>query len=108
MLLFDGADSHITNEFQQLASEHNIILHQYPSHLTHLMQPLDVGCFQTYKRWHERAVHSALRNLEFNYNTSSFLRDLPDFRKKTFTPKLIMSASILHRRPMDGVATTTA
>jgi hypothetical protein len=92
MLLFDGADSHVTNEFQQLALEHNIILYQYPSHLTHLMQPLDVGCFQTYKLWHEQAVHSALRNLEFNYNTSSFLRDLPDFRKKTFTPKLIMSA----------------
>jgi len=38
------------------------------------------------------AVHFALYNLKFNYNTSSFLKDLPGFRKKTFTPKLIISA----------------
>jgi hypothetical protein len=30
--------------------------------------------------------------LELGYNTSSFLRDLPEFRQKTFTPKIIMSA----------------
>jgi hypothetical protein len=49
MLLFDGADSHKTEEFKQLAWDYNIILLRYPPHLTHLMQPLDVGCFQTYK-----------------------------------------------------------
>jgi hypothetical protein len=62
MLLFDGADSHETEEFKQLALAHNIVLLRYPPHLTHLMQPLDVGCFQTYKLWHERAVHSAIRH----------------------------------------------
>jgi hypothetical protein len=92
MLLFNGADSHETEEFKQLAFAHNIILLRYPPHLTHLMQPLDVGCFQSYKFWHERAVHNAIRHLELGYNTSSFLRDLPEFREKTFTPKIIISA----------------
>jgi hypothetical protein len=73
MLLFNRADSHETDEFKQLAHDHNIILVRYPPHLTHLMQPLDVGCFQSYKHWHDQAVHSAVRNLEFGYNTSSFL-----------------------------------
>jgi hypothetical protein len=49
MLLFDGAESHETDEFKQLANKHNIILFRYPSYLTHLIQPLDVGCFQSYK-----------------------------------------------------------
>jgi hypothetical protein len=48
MLLFDGADSHETEEFKQLALAYNILLLRYPPHLTHLMQPLDVGCFQSY------------------------------------------------------------
>jgi hypothetical protein len=79
MLLFNGADSHETEEFKQLAFAHNIILLRFPPHLTHLTQPLDVGCFQAYKLWHECAVHTAIRNLELGYNTTSFLRDLPEF-----------------------------
>ena len=92
MLLFNSADSHKTEEFKQLALAYNIILLCYPPHLTHLMQPLDIGCFQSYKFWHERAVHSAIRHLELGYNTSSFLKDLPKFWEKTFTPKIITSA----------------
>ena len=45
MLLFDGANSHETNKFKTLAADHNILLLRYPPHLTHIMQPLDVGCF---------------------------------------------------------------
>ena len=92
LLLFDGHDSHDTEEFKQLAKSHNIIILKFPPHLTHLMQPLDVGCFQTYKYWHKMAVHQAIRNLELNYNTASFLRDFPSFREKTFTEKTIVHA----------------
>jgi DDE superfamily endonuclease len=49
LLLFDGHRSYCTEEFQKLASENNIILYPFPSHLTHILQPLDVGCFQPYK-----------------------------------------------------------
>ena len=92
MLLFDGAESYETKEFKQLAFAYNIILLRYPPYLIHLIQPLDVGCFQTYKLWHKHAVHDAIQHLELSYNTSSFLQDLPKFREKTFTPKIIMSA----------------
>jgi hypothetical protein len=63
MLLFNSAESHETDEFKQLALDHNIILFCYPSHLTHLIQPLDVGCFQSYKHWHDGAVYSTVRPL---------------------------------------------
>ena len=60
MLLFDSADSYKTEEFKQLAFANNIILLRYPPHLIHLMQLLDVRCFQSYKFWHERAVYDAI------------------------------------------------
>lgn len=80
--LFDGADSHETTEFQQLAFSYNIILHKYLLHLTHLMQLLVVGCFQTYKHWHKIAVHKAIRHLELGYNTYLFCQDPPSFSRK--------------------------
>jgi hypothetical protein len=92
MLWFNSAESHKTDEFKQLALDHNIILFCYPFHLTHLMQPLDVGCFQSYKHWHNCAVYSTVRHLELGYNTSSFLRDLLEIQDPTFTPKAIMSS----------------
>jgi len=46
LLLFDGVDSYETKEFRQLARSPNIILHRFPLYLVHLMQPLNVGCFQ--------------------------------------------------------------
>lgn len=56
LLLYNGHSSHNTNKFKQLA-EDNIVLYMFPPHLTHLMQPLDVGCFQTYKHFHKLAIH---------------------------------------------------
>ncbi len=76
LLIFDGQASHTSEEFIQLAAQNRIILHQFPLHLTHLMQPLDVGCFQSYKHWQKMAVHQAIRCLESNYNSACFLRDL--------------------------------
>ncbi len=49
LLLYDGHGSHCTAEFEQLAFQNRIILCKFPPHLTHLLQPLDVGCFGTYK-----------------------------------------------------------
>jgi len=56
------------------------------------MQPLDVGVFQPYKHWHNRAINSALENLEFEYTLSSFFRDLAGIRDKTMTVGTIKDA----------------
>ena len=92
MLLFDGHGSHTTSEFCKLATANNIILCQYPPHLTHLLQPLDVGVFQSYKHYHQKAVYKAIRTLQYEYNYACFLRDITSFRRKTFTESTICSA----------------
>ena len=92
LLLLDGHGSHCTEEFKALASQNNIILHQFPAHLTHIIQPLDVGCFHIWKHFHNLAIHQALHNLQNVYNTAAFLRDLPEIRMKTLTLSNVVSA----------------
>jgi hypothetical protein len=64
LLIFDGYESHISDEFQEIAYKNNVILLQFPAHLTHILQPLDVGVFGPYKHWHTEAIHTALRTLQ--------------------------------------------
>jgi hypothetical protein len=92
LLLMDNHGSHITPEFVLLATQNNIVPFSFPAHLTHCMQPLDVGIFQVYKHWHTRAIQSALETLDFDYTVSSFLRDLSEIRFKTFTKQIVKGA----------------
>ena len=89
VLLLDSHASHRTPEFTILATEHCIHPYAFPSHLTHVLQPLDVGIFHPYKHWHKAAVHRVIRSLDFEYNTSSFIRDLPEIRSNTFREQTI-------------------
>jgi hypothetical protein len=52
LLLLDGHGSHMNAEFLDRAKELNILILALPPHSTHLMQPLDVGVFQSLKRAH--------------------------------------------------------
>jgi hypothetical protein len=56
LLILDGHGNHATAEFDQSRSENNIIALYMPPHSSHLLQPLDVGCFfpprkRTDDRW---------------------------------------------------------
>ena len=77
LLLMDNHGSHETGEFLKLANDNHILPYPLIPHLTHCMQPLDVGVFQPYKHWHEVAMRDALASLSFEYDVRSFLRDLP-------------------------------
>src|ERR1700761_1134398 len=83
-LLMDNHGSHETGEAIQLAYENKILLYPLIAHLTHCMQPLDVGCFQPYKHWHDKAIHESLAQFDVEYGIRSFIRDLPEIRTKTF------------------------
>jgi hypothetical protein len=85
LLIMDSHVSHEVPEFIILAHQHNIHLHVFPSHLTHILQPLDVTVFAQYKHWHRRAIQQAIRNFDTDYNVISFFRDLSTIRKQTFT-----------------------
>jgi hypothetical protein len=92
VLLMDSHTSHTTPEFILRATEMNIHPYPFPSHLTHVMQPLDVGVFQPYKHWHKKAVQHAMRNLDIDYNVASFFRDLAEIRTNTFKKGTIQGA----------------
>jgi hypothetical protein len=46
LLLYNSYSSYCTDEFKALALQNNIILYQFLSYLTYVLQPLDIGCFQ--------------------------------------------------------------
>jgi hypothetical protein len=83
LVLMDNHGSHITPEFILLANQNNVIPFSFPAHLTHCMQPCDVGIFQAMKHWHSKAIQHALETLDFDSTISSFLRDLPKIRSQT-------------------------
>ena len=51
-----------------------------------------VTIFQPYKHYYKEAVLKAIRDLDLDYNISSFIRDLPYIRKQTFKESTIVSA----------------
>lgn len=92
VLLMDSHSSHTSPEFIIRATSMNIHPYPFPSHLTHIMQPLDVGVFQPYKHWHKKAVQHAMRALDVDYNVASFFRDLTEIRGNTFKKGTILGA----------------
>ncbi len=91
LLLFDGYDSHKTEQFITMAEEYNIILCTFPPHATHLLQPLDVKVFQQCKHFHQKAIDRAVRGFDFEYKLRTFLSDLPGIRRQALTTRTIQS-----------------
>lgn len=84
ILLLDGYITHCKDDFIIKCHENHIVPFQFPSHLTHVLQPLDVGVFRPWKHYHNKAIHYALHSLEIEYPLSSFFRDLSTIRAETF------------------------
>lgn len=88
-------DGHLTHEYPDFvvkAAEHHIALHVFPSHLTHALQPLDVGVFRPWKHYHNKAIQNAIRSFDFEYTILSFFRDLSTIRKETMKPYTITNS----------------
>lgn len=56
MLIFDGHGSHLNQDFIDFCWKHDIRPFLLPAHATHLLQPLDVGVFQSLKYNFKKAV----------------------------------------------------
>jgi hypothetical protein len=61
LLVLDGHESHHSTEFEQYCQENNIITLCMPAHSSHILQPLDVGCFSPLKRAYGRQVEDLVR-----------------------------------------------
>jgi hypothetical protein len=95
---FSYISSHTALELRLMAVQYNIHLYTLPSHLKHVLQPLDVGIFQPYKHWHKEVVHSLIQKFDLSYTVSSFIRDLPEIRANTFK-----SSTIIHAFQNSGI-----
>ncbi|KAI1517386.1 transposase [Pyrenophora tritici-repentis] len=62
LLIIDGHESHDSLDFQQYCKDHNIITLCMPPHSSHLLQPLDVGCFSPLKTAYGRQAEDLMRN----------------------------------------------
>jgi hypothetical protein len=91
LLLYNRHTSYCTKEFKALAFQNNIILYQFPSYFTYVLQPLDIGCFQIWKHFYNLAIYKSLYNLQNSYNSAVFLRDLEAIRIRTLTIPTIVS-----------------
>ncbi|EDN07800.1 predicted protein [Histoplasma mississippiense (nom. inval.)] len=78
--------SHLTEEFIQYCNLHKIILFRFPSHTSHILQPLDGVPFQQYKHYHTKAVNEAARYGYEQYGGRQFLANLESVRLQAFKP----------------------
>ena len=61
LLVLDGHESHHSVEFELYCKENNIITLCMPPHSSHLLQPLDVGCFGPLKTAYGRQIEKKIR-----------------------------------------------
>jgi hypothetical protein len=77
LLILDGHGSHLTIEFEDFCKAHHIITLCMPPHSSHLLQPLDVGCFGPLKKAYGKEYGELIR-CHINHITK--LEFLPAFR----------------------------
>jgi DDE superfamily endonuclease len=81
LLILDGHESHHSTEFELYCQMHNIITLCMPPHSSHLLQPLDVGCFGPLKQAYGRQIEDLMRA---HINHVSKLEFLCAFREAFF------------------------
>ncbi|XP_044714690.1 DDE superfamily endonuclease domain-containing protein [Hirsutella rhossiliensis] len=92
LLLMDSCDNHYTEEMVHFCFDHNIKVFPMPPHLTHQLQPLDVGVFRSYKHWHQQVLHREIADGAYYFNKSDFLYHLQEVRTRTFKKHTILSS----------------
>jgi hypothetical protein len=57
----DGHESHHSTEFELFCKDHKIITLCMPPHSSHILQPLDVGCFGPLKKAYGREIEGLMK-----------------------------------------------
>jgi hypothetical protein len=93
LLILDGHGSHLTPQFDQICAENDIIPLCMPSHSSHLLQPLDVGCFAVLKRAYGRFISDLARRGYNHIDKFDFLDDYQRARLEAFQQPAIIQNS---------------
>jgi hypothetical protein len=89
LLVIDGHESHDSLEFQQYCKGNKIITVCMPAHSSHLLQPLNVGCFAPLKKAYRRQAEKLIRNQINHITKTEFLPCFIAAFKASFTPSNI-------------------
>ena len=73
MLVINSHKSHNSLNFQQYCKDNKIITVCMPPHSSHLLQPLDVGCFSPLKKAYRRQAKNLIRNRITHITKTKFL-----------------------------------
>ena len=73
LLILDGHESHHSTDFELFCKEHKIITLCMPAHSSHILQPLDVGCFGPLKQAYGRQVEDLMRAHQTHITKADFL-----------------------------------
>jgi hypothetical protein len=84
--VLDGHGSHITPDFDLFCTEHKITTLCMPAHSSHLLQPLDVGCFATLQRAYGRQIDQLMRAGVNYIDKPDFLTAYNIARTEALTP----------------------
>jgi hypothetical protein len=85
LLILDNHESHICLEFRSFCEKNDIILLWMPPHSSHLLQPLDVGCFSPLKTAFSKQNQTLIRNYIFHIRKEDFLATFQTAFQAAFT-----------------------
>ncbi len=92
LLIMDGHESHHSTEFELFCKEHQIITLCMPSHSSHILQPLDVGCFGPLKKAYGKEIEGLVRAGITHITKADFLPAFCAAFKASMTEKNIQGA----------------
>lgn len=93
ILIVDGHSSHIHFSVIQKALEYNIHVLCLPPHSTHIMQPLDVGCFGVFTKAYKKELRQwMLREPHRDMTKKDFWEVLVAARNISYTVETIVAA----------------
>ena len=85
LLILDNHGSHTTPEFRSFCEKKNIILLWMPPYSSHLLQPLDIGCFGPLKQAFSKLNQGLIRNHIFHITKEDFLATFYQAFNQAFT-----------------------
>jgi hypothetical protein len=85
LLIVDGHGSHATLEFDQFCTDNKIITLRMPAYTSHLLQPLDVGCFSPLKTLYEHEVSELARQSIYHVDKLDFLQIYKNIRRRALS-----------------------
>ena len=92
LLIIDGHESHKSLAFQDLCEENKIITLCMPPHSSHILQPLDVGCFAPLKRAYSKEIRVLATDHIGRIDKKAFMASFAKVFKPAFSRANIQSS----------------